>query len=140
MPGSARWPGAPGTAIGATAALAARIDADLRAEDGIVQVDLDVRHHRNRPLRELGPQAAAIMQTALRRVDRDRARAEAAFAFVWRGAWAPSARVWLVGLLVGTVGLVVGTIPAGYGLSPWISLVAGVVILVGVLRVFGKHA
>jgi len=30
---------APGTAIGATAALAARIDADLRAEDGIVQVD-----------------------------------------------------------------------------------------------------
>ena len=39
--------------------------------DGIVQVDLDVRHHRNRPLHELGPQAAAIMQTALRRVDRD---------------------------------------------------------------------
>jgi glucosyl-3-phosphoglycerate synthase len=38
---------------------------------GIVQVDLDVRHHRNRPLHELGPQAAAIMQTALRRVDRD---------------------------------------------------------------------
>lgn len=43
-------------------------------------------------------------------------------------------------LLVGTVGLVVGTIPAGYGLPPWISLVAGVVILVGVMRVFGKHA
>lgn len=39
--------------------------------DGIVQVDLDVRHHRNRPLHELGPQAAAIMQTALRRADRD---------------------------------------------------------------------
>lgn len=38
---------------------------------GIVQVDLDVRHHRNRPLHELGPQAAAIMQTALRRADRD---------------------------------------------------------------------
>lgn len=39
--------------------------------DGIVQVDLDVRHHRNRPLEELSPQAAAIMQTALRRVHRD---------------------------------------------------------------------
>ena len=37
----------------------------------IAQVDLDVRHHRNRPLSELGPQAAAIMQTALRRTDRD---------------------------------------------------------------------
>ncbi|MGI9578906.1 MAG: glucosyl-3-phosphoglycerate synthase [Microthrixaceae bacterium] len=39
--------------------------------NGIVQVDLDVRHHRNRPLHELGPQAASIMQTALRRADRD---------------------------------------------------------------------
>ena len=38
---------------------------------GIVQVDLEIRHHRNRPLHELGPQATAIMQTALRRVDRD---------------------------------------------------------------------
>lgn len=37
----------------------------------MAQVDLDVRHHRNRPLAELGPQAAAIMQTVLRRADRD---------------------------------------------------------------------
>ena len=31
----------------------------------IAQVDLDVRHHRNRTLAELGPQAMAIMQTVL---------------------------------------------------------------------------
>jgi glucosyl-3-phosphoglycerate synthase len=37
--------------------------------DGLVQVDLDVRHHRNRTLDELGPQAMAILQTVLRRVD-----------------------------------------------------------------------
>lgn len=36
---------------------------------GLVQVDLDVRHHRNRSLEELGPQALAITQTVLRRVD-----------------------------------------------------------------------
>lgn len=39
--------------------------------DGLVQVDLDVRHHRNRTLAQLGPQAMAIMQTVLRRVDPD---------------------------------------------------------------------
>lgn len=38
--------------------------------DAIAQVDLDVRHHRNRSLAELGPQATAIVQAALRRVDR----------------------------------------------------------------------
>ncbi len=36
---------------------------------GMVQVDLEVRHHRNRSLAELAPQAAAIMQTVLRRAD-----------------------------------------------------------------------
>jgi glucosyl-3-phosphoglycerate synthase len=35
--------------------------------DALVQVDLDVREHRNRPLVELGPQALAVMTTALRR-------------------------------------------------------------------------
>ena len=35
--------------------------------DAIAQVDLDVREHRNRPLEELGPQAMAILVTALRR-------------------------------------------------------------------------
>ena len=36
----------------------------------IAQVDLGTRIHRNRPLDELSPQAAAIMQTALRRAGR----------------------------------------------------------------------
>jgi glucosyl-3-phosphoglycerate synthase len=36
---------------------------------GLVQVDLDVRHHRNRTLDELGPQAMAIIQTVLGHVD-----------------------------------------------------------------------
>jgi glucosyl-3-phosphoglycerate synthase len=35
--------------------------------DAIAQVDLGVREHRNRPLAELGPQAHAILVTALRR-------------------------------------------------------------------------
>lgn len=35
--------------------------------DGIAQVDLDVRHHRNRPLDELSPQATAVAQTILER-------------------------------------------------------------------------
>lgn len=38
---------------------------------GLVQVDLDVRHHRNRRLDELGPQAMAVLQTVLRRVEAD---------------------------------------------------------------------
>ena len=47
---------------------------DLVRSEGagvIAQVDLDQREHRNRPLRDLGPQAMAIMQTILRRADRD---------------------------------------------------------------------
>ncbi len=36
---------------------------------GLVQVDLDVRLHRNRSLVELGPQAMSVMQTMLCRVD-----------------------------------------------------------------------
>lgn len=39
--------------------------------EGIAQVDLGVRHHRNRPLAELSPQAAAVMATALRRAGLD---------------------------------------------------------------------
>lgn len=45
--------------------------ARTRGTEGIVQVDLDTRLHRNRPLTELGPQAAAILHTVLRRVDPD---------------------------------------------------------------------
>jgi glucosyl-3-phosphoglycerate synthase len=37
----------------------------------IAQVDLDMREHRNRSLGDLAPQAMAIMQTILRRTDRD---------------------------------------------------------------------
>ena len=34
---------------------------------GTAQVDLGVREHRNRPIDDLGPQATAILVTALRR-------------------------------------------------------------------------
>lgn len=37
-----------------------------RGTTGLAQVDLDVRHHRNRTLDDLGPQAMAITQTILR--------------------------------------------------------------------------
>jgi len=43
-------------------------------------------------------------------------------------------------LLVGGVALVAGTIPGGYGLSPLVSIVGGIVVLVGVLKFFGKNA
>ncbi len=41
--------------------------------DALAQVDLGERRHRNRPIDELAPQAAMVMQAALRRVDSDRA-------------------------------------------------------------------
>lgn len=44
----------------------------------IAQADLGVRIHRNRPLGELGPQATAILHTALRRADTDLTLPEAA--------------------------------------------------------------
>lgn len=47
---------------------------DIAQKEGtsrMAQADLDVRHHRNRPLTELAPQAAAIMQTVLRRANRE---------------------------------------------------------------------
>jgi glucosyl-3-phosphoglycerate synthase len=37
--------------------------------DALAQVDLGTRHHRNKPVEELGPQALAILVTALRRAD-----------------------------------------------------------------------
>ena len=43
-------------------------------------------------------------------------------------------------LLVGIVALALGTIPGGFGLSPWISLVAGAIVLATVLRTFGRVA
>lgn len=41
--------------------------ADLEGTEVIAQVDLGTRCHRNRPLDQLGPQALAVLQTALRR-------------------------------------------------------------------------
>lgn len=41
--------------------------ADLEGTEAIAQVDLGLRRHRNRPLDELGPQALAVLQTALSR-------------------------------------------------------------------------
>ncbi|MDX1498846.1 MAG: Na+/H+ antiporter NhaC family protein [Woeseiaceae bacterium] len=43
-------------------------------------------------------------------------------------------------LLVGIVAIAVGTVPGGYGLPPWISIVAGIAILVTILRIFGRSA
>jgi Na+/H+ antiporter NhaC len=43
-------------------------------------------------------------------------------------------------VLVGGVGLLVGDLPAAWGLSPWLSLVLGSVILVAILRYFGRTA
>ncbi|HVX16749.1 MAG TPA: glucosyl-3-phosphoglycerate synthase [Acidimicrobiales bacterium] len=39
--------------------------------EAVAQIDLGVRKHRNRPLHELGPQALAVMTTALRRAGLD---------------------------------------------------------------------
>jgi Na+/H+ antiporter NhaC len=41
-------------------------------------------------------------------------------------------------LLVGAVGIAVGTIPGGYGFPPLPSLIIGVVVLVAILRYFGR--
>jgi len=44
--------------------------ADLEGTEAIAQVDLGLRRHRNRTLDELGPQALAVLQTALGRSGR----------------------------------------------------------------------
>jgi Na+/H+ antiporter NhaC len=43
-------------------------------------------------------------------------------------------------LLVGFVGLCVGTIPGGFGFSPWLSIVIGIIILAAALRFLGRKA
>ncbi len=43
-------------------------------------------------------------------------------------------------LLAGGVAVGVGYIPAGFGVSPWLSLAVGTALLVGALRVFGQPA
>lgn len=44
--------------------------ADLDGTGVLAQVDLGTRRHRNRTLDELGPQALAVLQTALRRAEK----------------------------------------------------------------------
>ena len=46
--------------------------ADLEGTEAIAQVDLGLRRHRNRSLDELGPQALAVLQTALDRAGASR--------------------------------------------------------------------
>ena len=46
--------------------------------EAITQVDLGVREHRNRPLSDLGPQALAVLVTALRRAGLERVGPEVA--------------------------------------------------------------
>ena len=41
-------------------------------------------------------------------------------------------------MVVGVVCIIGGTIPAAFGVSPWISLVLGTVVIVAVVRSFGK--
>ena len=43
-------------------------------------------------------------------------------------------------LLVGAVAILMGTIPAGYGVPPWVCLIVGAAVLVGILKFFGKNA
>jgi Na+/H+ antiporter NhaC len=43
-------------------------------------------------------------------------------------------------LMVGTIAIAMGTIPAGYGLSPWVSIVVGAAVLFLILRFFGRKA
>jgi glucosyl-3-phosphoglycerate synthase len=48
--------------------------ADLEGTESVAQVDLGLRKHRNRSLEELGPQALAVLQTALGRAGGGRGR------------------------------------------------------------------
>jgi Na+/H+ antiporter NhaC len=43
-------------------------------------------------------------------------------------------------MIAGTVAILVGTIPSGYGVPPWLSLLAGLALLAGALRMLGRHA
>jgi Na+/H+ antiporter NhaC len=42
-------------------------------------------------------------------------------------------------VLVALVAMAVGDIPTSFGLPPWVSLLIGLAILYGVLRIFGKR-
>ena len=42
-------------------------------------------------------------------------------------------------MLVGLVAVTLGTIPGGFGVPPWLSLLAGAAVLLVVLRLFGRR-
>lgn len=42
-------------------------------------------------------------------------------------------------MLAGAVAILLGTLPAAWGLSPWISIVLGAVVLYGIVRVLGRQ-
>ncbi len=42
-------------------------------------------------------------------------------------------------LLAGTVGVLLGDIPTAYGLSPWMSLAAGTIVILVFIRLFGRN-
>ena len=41
-------------------------------------------------------------------------------------------------VLVGGVAVLVGTIPSGLGMSPWLCLIAGMILLAAILRFIGR--
>jgi Na+/H+ antiporter NhaC len=42
-------------------------------------------------------------------------------------------------LMVGGVGLLMGSLPSAFGISPWICLLASAAVLLGLLRLLGRH-
>jgi ABC-type uncharacterized transport system permease subunit len=42
-------------------------------------------------------------------------------------------------MLAAVIGMLVGDLPTAYGLSPWISIVVGILVMVVFLRIFGKQ-
>jgi hypothetical protein len=41
---------------------------------------------------------------------------------------------------IGLLGMLIGDIPTAYGLSPWISITLGSVLIVLVVRIFGRRS
>lgn len=42
-------------------------------------------------------------------------------------------------LIVGAVAVLLGTVPCGFGVPPWVGMIVGAVLLVGILRYFGRR-
>jgi Na+/H+ antiporter NhaC len=43
-------------------------------------------------------------------------------------------------LAIGVLGMLIGDIPTSFGLSPWISIVVGTVVIVAGVLLFGKRS